>query len=331
MSRAKNPSMTPLEKAIAAGRISAVKEWLETRQHRSSWIRSDEPADPTTVKDGDGEPYNPLQRALNLGKTNVAFVFLQYGWQLTPQQEQQAGLFDEFRPDGALSPTTNEQATFQAVMRHVRTYRMFSPLPKAQRELLESLRDHLVDQEGPDQVLLRVLHTPSDWLHWTPALLKAGASPNAYTVNPDNGTAVHVLTLAAINGMEHDTRALLEAGANPFWKSHDWKLPAHVVADLPAQANFVLTTGGALSLAVFERREQCLHQLLAIPGVAEAQDFHGRTPLQLWRASLEKVLDGWKNPADAELKAKFQSRFRAPLLDLDLPQATPAKSVRPRF
>lgn len=331
------PQRHPLKKAIDAGRLKPIKEWLEQRKSaaRHTWMPVSAPEDPTLVPcdydEEEEDQFNPLQRALAKDKTNVVFLLLEHGWQVTPEVENNPGLFGEFRPEGQLIPQTNQQATFQAVMRYVRSNYMFHPLPPRQRAQLVQLRDALVKEEGPTQVLLRALHTPADWLGWIPALVKEGASPNTHTLHPDNGMTLHALTLAGTNGMRRDVEALLAAGANPLWKQHDWTTPAHTVADLAGQSNTVLSTRNMVSLEVIKRRRDCLEVLLAQPGVKDAKDFHGRTPSDIWQASLKKLADGWKGPTD-HTPEEHRAAFREKLIEMLLPNTTPtATHPRHRF
>lgn len=334
----RQPPANPLKHAIDKGRIADVRKWLQAHlAPRQNWGRYEEPRDPTLVpceydSEDQEEAFNPLQRAMAREKTNLVFLFLDHGWQITPEQENDSGLFGEFRPEGQFRPTTNAQATFQAVMRYVRTHNMFKPLLKPHRQRLEVLRDQLMAEEGPDLTLLRTMHTPAEWLSWVPAFLKAGANPNAHTLDPEHGQTLHVLTLASTNGMVKDTQALLEGGANPLWKQHDWTTPAHTAADLLSQGNMVLSTKSMVSLKVVERRKDCLALLLQQPGVANQPDFHGRTPAQLWKTSLEALAQGWKGPDDRTPEAD-RVEFRKQLLELILPieaEAAPPTS-RPRF
>ena len=323
------PQRHPLKKAIDAGRLKPLKEWLELRKSatRPSWMPVSTTEDPTLVPcdydEDEEEQFNPLHRALAKEKTNAVFLLLEHGWQVTPEVENNLSLFGEFRPEGQLTPQTNQQATFQAIMRYVRSKYMFHPLPPRQRAQLVQLRDALVKEEGPTQVLLRTLHTPADWLGWVPALVKEGASPNTHTLHPDNGMTLHALTLAGTNGMRRDMEALLAAGANPLWKQHNWTTPAHTVADLAGQANMVLSTRNMINLDVVKRRKDCLDLLLAQPGVKAATDFHGRTASDIWQASLQILADGWKGPTDKTPEAQ-RAAFREKLFTLSITDATPA-------
>ena len=333
-----NTSSDFLKRAIDTGRVATLRSWLESHlRPRYRGTHLPEPEDPTLVPceydEDQQESFNPLQRALEKGKTSVVFLLLEYGWQVTPQQENSPGLFDEFRPGGELEPTTNAQATFQAVMRYVRSHYMLKPLPKPHRLRLEALRDQLMAEEGPRLTMLRTLHTPAAWLNWMPAFLNAGASPNAHTMDPSTGATLHVLTLASTQGMVQDAKALLEAGANPLWKQHDWTTPAHTAANLTGQYNMVLSTKNMINLDIVQLRKDCLDMLLEQPGARAAQDFHGRTPPMLWDASLETLAKGWKGPSNTTTEAD-RVAFKEKLLGMMMPEAPAlgvSRSPKPRF
>ena len=211
------------------------------------------------------------------------------------------------------------------LLEELRKKRATKPLPKPLMERVDRLMEPLVGEHGKEATLARAIVYGPTWLTWADQLLDRGADPNAYFVGDVSGRTIHLLELAGRFCAKSLFDRLLDAGANPRFKHHNFDLAAHRIADLehwPVR----LESQGLPKLDEVLVRRQCLDRLLAIEGVSQTKGGRLQTPEQIWDQSMEWLT----KQGDQALSGAERSQWQAKRMEILAFRNTPVAAARPK-
>lgn len=276
--------------------LSAVRRGMSTQVRRQ--LQSYYFADETFYDEENDVEVYPFEVALEHKRWRVALDILEHrdvNDRLLPPGvwlEEEEAEKSQIDPGPADSGTPLKRSLTQllsALSRH----RHDRPLPKSLRDRMLPFLDILVEQDGLDKTLLRALAFNLPWLDWSGRLLKAGANPNAWAAHKYTGKTIHTLELAARNGLERQLEELLEEGADPHYKHHDFELASHRAARL-TQGSFArdwMLTPPSLALDILLARKRCMDRLVKAEGGTPTPGLDGKTPQQIWDEDIDPLLD----------------------------------------
>ena len=219
---------------------------------------------------------------------------------------------------------TREKKAYVAILEALRTHRPDQALPPPLRRRLEKMMTAVVEQEGASATLLRTLDAQPSWWDAVPLLLAAGANPNAFAYD-EKGHTLNVLGVAAVRGHSGSVVQLLNAGADPLWRNHDWGTAAHAAARL---SKWTRCTGGLVDVQAARNRLACVTLLERCAGVAICTDLAGEVPSQIAERAIAWVRDQpeW---CEGEWSAEIVAVYRQEKMDF-LVQAAPSNFEKPR-
>lgn len=271
--------------AVRRGMSSVVREHLQGHFEGELFLDEDE------------NKIHPFQVALDHKRWKVALDILEFRNQnehlLPPgitfdEEEIERSKID----NGPVEAGTPVKQAINELLRALALERNDRPLPKSLQDRMLPFLDLLIQSDGLDNTLLRVLSQQPKWLDWSIRLLDAGADPNAIAVHQFTGATVHTLEVAGRGGLEREVDELLKRGADPYYKHHTFDLAAHRVARAtawppPRRGWDRIPLEKSIDLAA--DRKRCLDRILEIEGMARIPAIDGKDPLSLWKEGLDTL------------------------------------------